>query len=136
MALTEAQIDSVFEIIEIPRATTVEQPVGNMGLTGQTFTESNEDFQLSVKVEARLAALSSTQQTRLITYIDKWDALGTQVYALDGGTGAIDGVSYSPADEMAEIKRRVKLLIGVYQMIDQVKKESKYESSTVIPVLN
>ena len=137
MALTEAQIDSVFEIIEVTRATSVEQPIGTMGLSGQTFTESNEDFQLSVKIEARLASLTSNQQTKLIVYIDKWDALGTQSFNMEAATtGAVGGINYDPDAERAEIKRRVKLLIGVYQMWQDVQKASKYESRSVIPVVN
>ena len=136
MALTEAQIEIVFEVLEVPRSSSVEMPTGRMGLTGTTFTESNTDFQLQSKIETRLSNLTSTQETRLIAYIEKWDSLGTQVYSLDGGTGGIDGVAYSPADELNRIQQRVKRLVGVYKMIEEIEMENRKGGSGFVPVLN
>jgi hypothetical protein len=137
MALTETQTDTVFEILEVPRSNSVDMPVGNMGITGQTYTEGNSEFKLQLKIESRITALSSAQETRLIAYGDQWEAIGTQVYTLDGGTGGIDGITYNPADELNRIQQRVKRLVGVYAMIEEIEMEnSKGAGGGFVPVLN
>jgi hypothetical protein len=136
MALTEAQIDTVFEIIDLPRSTSVEQPTGDMGVSGQTFLESNVDFQLQTKIETRLANLTASSQTKLIVMVDRWEDIGTQSWGLDGGTQGIDGFSYAPQTEGAEIQRRVKRLIGVYQILDEVKNTAVTKGPNIIPVIN
>ena len=135
MALTEAQIDSVFEICELPRATTVERPNSDMGLTSSTYQELNTDFQLQLKLEQRLAVLSTSQETKLIEYIDRWDSMSTCTTTVNGSVGGIGGVEFSPIDEMSMIQKRVQRLVGVYQMIDEIKYVQQ-RKSMVIPILN
>lgn len=136
MALTETQIDSVFEIIEIPRATSIEHPVGDMGLSSQTYSESNTAYQLTTKIESRLASLTSAQETRLTTYIARWEAIGTQTYDFSGGIGGgVDGITFSPQGEQENIRKRVQRLIGVYQIIDEIK-SSNNSGFTIVNVLN
>ena len=135
MALTEAQIDSVFEICELPRSTTVETPQGAMGLTGMTFRESNTEFQLQRKIEGRLASLSISQLSKLGEYIERWDAMGTSTTTISGSVGGIGGVDFSPTDELVLIQKRVMRLIGVYQIIDEIKSLNQ-RTGAVVPLLN
>jgi len=135
MPLSEEQIDTVFEIMDIPRSTTVEQPIGTMNLSAQTFQESNPEFQLQLKVEQRIASLSTSNQTRLIIMTDRWDALGTQDWVLDGGAGSINGISMAPQREGAEIQRRTKRLIGVYRMVEEIENKAADNNDGFISVL-
>ena len=134
MALTETQIDTVFEILELPRSSDVDMPTGTMGISGQTFYESNDDFKLQSKVETRLAALTSAQQTRIGTYIERWEAIGTRVASISGGVGGIQGVEYDPDTELMRIQERVKRLCNVYKYLDEIRMEKK--RGGVIPVFN
>ena len=134
MALTETKIDTVFEILELPRATSIDQPTGTMGISGQTFYESNAEFQLQTKIEARLAALTTAQQTRMTTYVERWDAIGTRVASISGGVGGIQGVEYDPDVGLARIQERVKRLCNVYRFLDEIRMEKTRGS--VIPVMN
>ena len=135
MALTEAQIDTVFVILELPRSSTVEMPVGRMGLTGQTFQESNSEFKLQVKIESRLSTLSANQLTKLVEYVDFWDATGIQTWTLSGSVGGLDGINQDPSSDLARVQERVRRLIGVYQIMDQIQME-KNDNNGFIPVLN
>ena len=134
MALSETNIDTVFEILELPRATSIDQPTGTMGLSGITFSESNTDFQLQTKVETRLAAMTTAQQTRMETYVERWDAIGTRVASISGGVGGIQGVEYDPDVELARIQERVKRLCNVYRFLDEIRMEKT--RGNVIPVIN
>jgi hypothetical protein len=138
MALTESQLDSVFEILELPRATSVDRPIGDMGLTAQTYAESNTDYQLQTKVEARLAALTSAQQTRMISYINQWESLDTTVASIDGSMGNMIGVNFDPDKERYKIQERVKRLCNVYAYLEEIQMEKNRNKggNSFIPVLN
>lgn len=138
MAITEAQKDSVFEILQLPRATSIDMPTDDgKGLTGQTYTQSNIEFQLSTKVEARINALTTEQQTRLISYINGWEALGTSIATIDGNLGSIVGISFDPEKEEAKITERVKRLLCVYQYREEIMMNSAQNrgSGRIIPVI-
>lgn len=112
MALTTGQKISLFEIIDTPYTGNVDEMYGKFGLSALTY-EVGDDQKVQLKIFDRLTNLTTDEEIVLKAYIDKWEAIGTKVYSLDGGTGGIDGVAYSPNDELMRIKERVKNLIPV-----------------------
>jgi len=134
--LSETQKDSVFEILEIPRSTSVDRPVGNMGLSGQVYSESNTNYQLQTLVEARLDALTSAQQTRMISYINQWESLDTTVASINGNLGPMVGINFNPDDERYKIQERVKRLCNVYTFLEEIQMEKNKNRLNFIPIIN
>jgi hypothetical protein len=112
MALTTGQKISLFEIIDTPYTGNVDEMYGKYGLSALTY-EVGDEQKVQLKIFDRLNSLTGDEETVLLAYVEQWQAIGTQVYNLDGGTGGIDGVSYNPNDELARIRERVKNLIPV-----------------------
>ena len=113
MALTISQKITLFEILEVPYDSTVDEPVDEFHLTGITHQPNNVDQQLQTKIINRLAALVSAEEAKLITYIERWEAIGTRVASISGGVGGIQGVEYDPDTELMRIQSRVKVIIPV-----------------------
>jgi hypothetical protein len=114
MALTTAQKLSLFEILEVPYQTTADSPVDEFKLSGETTSATATDA-LATKILSRISALSSDEETRLTTYITRWDELGTTRVAVNGGVAEVSGVSWSVEDELRAIQQRVKIIIPVLQ---------------------
>ena len=120
MAITDTQKVSLFQILEVPLFATVGLLHGESNLNQQPFTSINSDFQAKAAIEAHLSDLAANftgLETDLKTYLDKWDALGSQVYTLDDGG---DGVSYSPENERIELRRRVMVIVPYYRAHDEM----------------
>lgn len=130
MALTTAQKISLFEIINTPYTGDIDEMYGKYGLSAYTY-EVSDDGKVQLKIHSRLANMSAEEEAVLITYISKWEALGTQTYVLDGGVGGVNGVSYSVDIELERIRDRVKNLIPVRNYWEDVKKTSDFNSISI-----
>jgi hypothetical protein len=112
MALTTSQKISIFEIIDTPYTGNVDEMYGKFGLSALTY-EVSDDGKVQLKVLDRLNSLTADEETKLITYIDRWETLDTQTWTINGGTNGINGFEYSPEVELEKVRRRVKNLIPV-----------------------
>jgi len=125
MALTTAQKISLFEIIDTPYTGNVDEMYGKFGLSALTYEVSN-DGKVQLKVLARLAELKSEEETVLTAYIDKWQAIGTQIWTMDAGSiGSTSGFNISPDTELGRIRSRVKNLIPVRHYWENVEKSAQ-----------
>ncbi|MCK5610825.1 hypothetical protein KAR91_53625 [Candidatus Pacearchaeota archaeon] len=135
MPLSETQIDSVFEIMQYPRSTTIDRPEpGTYGLTSTPFSETNPDFQLTLKIEARLSALSAEQQVRIIGYIQKWDSYDVISTTLSGNLSSMTGIDFDLDKERAKIRERVKQLCQVYSSLNEIQ-TTKGNGGGFVPVI-
>jgi hypothetical protein len=135
MALTDTQKVSLFQILEVPLFDTVGLLHGESNLNQQPFSSGSSDFQAKAAIEAHLTDLSANYaglETELKTYLDQWDALGTQTWVLDGGTGGIDGISQSPDSERMEIRRRVLVIVPYYRAHDEMRRSDQLDPNITI----
>lgn len=112
MALTTAQKIALFEILEEPYTDSVDVPIDNYGLDAITV-EASSGMQLQAKIIARLAALTSDEEARLLSYIAEWDTIGTSTVRIEGSVGGLQGVAYLPDERLRRIKSRVQVIIPV-----------------------
>ena len=113
MALTTSQKISLFEIIDTPYSGDVDEMYGKYGLSALTYTVADND-KVRIKILDRLSNLTAEEEAVLTTYIDRWQAIGTQTWAMDAGSmGATAGMTISPDVELVRIRERVKNLVPV-----------------------
>ena len=117
MALSDAEKMSLFEILEVPYATEYHTADGMGTLSAQTDVSGASQGSAKTAIESYLTDdLSSAAETRLQTYIARWDTLSTKHVRMNGGAvGQIGGVERDPEDEREEIRKRVKLLVPFYK---------------------
>jgi hypothetical protein len=133
MALTTAQKITLFEIIDTPYTGNVDEMYGKFGLSALTY-EVSDDGKVQLKVLSRIAELTTDEENFLLVYLDKWEALGTQAWRLDGGTSGIQGIGNAPQDEREIIRQRVKVLIPVRHYWENVKQSAAQSGSAGISV--
>lgn len=133
MSLTEAQKITLFEILEVPYSGSVDIPSDDYRLDAITRDSSNSDYALISKITSRLSELTTAEETRLISYITEWDALGLDVTDLSGSVGGISGITDIPATKRMLIQARVKITIPVIKYISELSNSNQNISS--IPVI-
>lgn len=134
MALTTSQKISLFEIIDTPYTGNVDRMYGEYGLSALT-TVVSDDGKVQLKILSRLTELTSAEETVLITYIDRWQAIGTQTWTMDAGAvGTTSGINMSPDVELSRIRDRVKNLIPVRHYWENVQKSAAESGSAGISV--
>ena len=134
MALTTSQKISLFEIIDTPYTGKVDEMYGKYGLSALTY-EVDSSSKVQLKVLSRIAGLTEDEETYLLTLIDRWQSIGTQVWTMDSGaTGATSGVSMSPEGELQRIRDRVKILIPVRHYWENVEKSAMESGSAGISI--
>lgn len=130
MALTTSQKISIFEIIDTPYTGNVDEMYGKFGLSALTY-EVSDDGKVQLKVLDRLNSLTADEETKLITYIDRWETLDTQTWTINGGTSGINGFEYSPEVELEKVRRRVKNLIPVRHYWETVEQSAAGKSISI-----
>jgi len=120
MALTTAQTMTVFEILEVPYDGSVDEPMDEFNLLALTHDVSAAAQALQAKIMSRLTALTTDEETRLLTYVSKWESIDLNMVALSGGMGTVTGVEYDPGYAMKEIQRRVKNIIPVMRYLHEI----------------
>lgn len=112
MALTAAQITQVYEIFGVPQ-NGVGQIVGAIATPFGPVCDSCDVSALVSKIDARLAALTATQITRVSSLLTRWDAVtSSSPLRVEGSSGARGTVADHPA-ERALIRTALSNLIGV-----------------------
>ena len=120
MALTTAQKISLFLIINTPYTGDVDEMYGKHGLSALTY-EVSDDGKVQLKILNRLATLTAEEEAVVVQYVDRWQALGTQIYTFDGSIGETSGIAFSPQAEREEIRMQLTNLIPVRHYWDDVK---------------
>lgn len=110
MALAQSYVDLVFEVFGIPQADSIlwidgAWTTGKTQLTGAITTSVDEILVL-------IAALTATQETRLIVLLDEWRAVSTTGIKLKPNV-ANEGVDRDPARERRLIKQRIFVMIPI-----------------------
>ena len=86
MALTSAQITQVYEILGVPQ-NGVGQVVGAIATPFGPVCDSCDFGALITKIDARLAALTTTQIARVGNLLTRWDAIGSTSPLRVSGSG-------------------------------------------------
>jgi len=127
MALSTSQKMTLFEIIDTPYTGDVDEMYGKFGLSALTY-EVGIESKVQLKILDRLTKLTSEEEQKLLTYIDRWEAIGTNPTSVDAGSfGTSSGMTYSTDAELARIQKRVKNIITVrhyYENVQQSAAES------------
>jgi hypothetical protein len=128
MALSDAQKMALFQVLEVPLFDTVGLLHGESNLNQQPFSSGSSDFQAKAAIEAHLADISanySGYETELKVLLDRWQDLGTQPWALNGGTQGIDGFAYTPNDERLEIRKHVINIVPFYRAHEEMRRSDE-----------
>ena len=120
MALSTAQKIALFDILETPYDGTVDEMIGEFGLSSVLRTANSDSQKLQTKIASRLAALNTDEENVLIQYINQWQLIGSNVAAVDGSIGGVNGVTYDPTHHLMRIQKSVKNLIPVMQYREEI----------------
>lgn len=112
MALTNDEIELVYEVLEIPNTTDVLVVEGMFG-TGSAF-QNGAVLTTKTLIDARLAALSQSREDRLRQLLVEWKAVATTGVKLSP-LGENEGVDRNPARERSLLRKRIETLIGVFR---------------------
>lgn len=122
---TEANEIVLFEILGIPFLASGEGYVvsDNFG-TIRTASTINPSAVIRVDVERILVSMTAAVVVRLVTYITRWEAIGTETMRQEGGSiGDVSGVTLDYRDERALIRERVQNLVPVYKQWEYLQKQ-------------
>ena len=134
MALTTAQKITMFEIIDTPYTGNVDEMYGKYGLSALTY-EVGDAGKVQIKVLDRLANLTADEEAYLLNYVDQWQAIGTQMWTMNGGSmGTTSGMDISPDVELERIRQRVKVLVPVRHYWENVQQSAAQSGSAGISV--
>jgi len=109
MALTTQQELALFEVLEVPFATSVgDLSIDDDHLLAQVRQVTEANKAAKTVIQSWHQSLTSEVEAQLVIYLNQWIALGVDMTVIDQGSiGSIAGVSDSPAVEREEIRRRV-----------------------------
>src|SRR6185295_8488421 len=113
MALSAAQITQVYEILGVPQSGSAEI-VGAMATPFGPVCDSCDLSALVTRIDARLAALSTTQIARVSSLLTRWDAITSSSPLQVSGPGHSGGTVADHPQERANIRREIINLVGVF----------------------
>jgi hypothetical protein len=121
---TEAQYQTLFEILEIPYSSdgsiyTVTQN-GDASYTGNSWDAVALQKAYS-GVYIWISGMSASGQAVLSGLLSEWDALGSDMTRIDGGSiGDISNLTYSAPDRRERIAQRVKIRVPFYRKHEEI----------------
>ena len=115
MALTTGQKITLYEVLQVPFADSIEIPVDQYKMDAVTYKTSNPEKQLQIKIEQRLAGLPQEVEDRLVESLNQWDAINSNTVVLNGSIGGVQGMEYDPTVQLERISSRIKVIIPVMQ---------------------
>ena len=115
MSLTIDQSITLYEILQVPYSDTVTMPIDEFFMTSIEYVTSNETQKMQTRITDRINNLGVTGTSRLVTWLDQWDALSTNTVSISGSMGGINGVEFDPDVQLERIASRVKVLVPVMQ---------------------
>ena len=110
MALTDAEKHVVYEIMDVPNATSVLNLTSDYG-TGSRFRNMAVTTG-KTSIDAILDALAADLETRLRALLVEWAAVSTSATRLKANT-ANQGVDRDPRNIRNLIRRRVRVIVPV-----------------------
>lgn len=129
--LSVAQKIALFDILETPYAGSVDKPTGEFRLSATTHTPNSDSQKLQTKITDRLNSMVTEEETVLIQYISRWQMIGTNVAVVDGSVGGVNGATYSPLSEQGMIQKKVRNLISIMEMHDEITLAKQQGQSSV-----
>jgi hypothetical protein len=129
MAFTETQYQTLFEILEVPYSTDGSQYL----LTAQgdaVYTGGSADSVALQKAYTGITnwvtGMTASGLAVLSGLLTEWDALGSDMTAIAGGTvGDIGGITYSAEDRRNRIAQRVRIRVPFFRAHDQILRRPK-----------
>jgi len=116
MALSTSNKITLFVILNKSYTGTVDKPLGDFDLTFQAHYPASLEQDLKTKINSRLDALDTDEETWLIEQINHWKMYDASSATMtDGAVGSIAGVNFDPEKEQSKIKRNILHLIPVYR---------------------
>jgi hypothetical protein len=115
--LTTARKIALFEALEVPYSTSYNTLSGVATLSAQTDVSGASQAAAKTSIENYLAAATAADgENELITYLDRWIAIGTKVANVQGGSvGDLQGVTMNYEDEKRVLRERIKILVPYYK---------------------
>jgi hypothetical protein len=117
MALTAAQRETVFEILNIPSFDRIGLMVDPDNLATFAIDYGDSAKRTSAYVDGILNLIASTypaKEAMLLDYIDKWDTISTDPAKQENGAvGNLTGFTDDPTVELKIIRGRVERIIGI-----------------------
>lgn len=121
--LTKKQEIALFKILEVPYSTMGNRVVGD-NLLVETHSVTGASRAAKTTITSFLASeiyTDSEVEEELVSLIDLWISIGTDVTAIENGAvGDISGISDSAAAEKEEIRRQVLVLVPFYRYADEL----------------
>lgn len=118
MALTDAQVSTIFEIIALPESGTttlitdlVHYPYSNTG-TWEPGWNVGDLSALVTRIKANIAAMSSTTEARVTSLLDDWDEMGSSNLKVTASQQAA-GVLVDYKGQREHIREEIGNLIGL-----------------------
>ena len=127
MAYTEAQYQTLFEILEIPYTSDGQiytlTNAGDANYTGNSYDAIALQKAYS-GVYIWVSGMSASGQAVLSGMLTEWDALGSDMTRIDNGTiGDINGITYSAPDRRERIAQRVKIRVPFYRKHEEIRRQ-------------
>jgi hypothetical protein len=124
VAYTEAQYQTLFEVLEIPFTSdgsiwTLTQQ-GDAAYSGMSWDSIALQKAYS-GVYIWVSGMTASGQEILSGLLAEWDALGSDMTRIDNGNiGDINGVTYSAEDRRNRIAQRIKIRVPYYRAQDAI----------------
>lgn len=121
MAITTAQKIILFEILETPYLGKIDQPLGDFNLSSIEHQPVNDAQKLQFRINDRLAAFTTDEENYMVQLLNEWAMIGSNIAAVNGSIGGVNGATYDPLLARQTIQRRMRNFIGVASMIEEIK---------------
>jgi len=127
VAYTEAQYQTLFEILEIPYTSDGSiytlTNAGDAAYTGISWDSVALQKAYS-GVYIWVSGMSASGQAVLSGMLTEWDALGSDMTRIDNGTiGDINGITYSAPERRERIAQRVKIRVPYYRKHEEIRRQ-------------
>lgn len=125
MALTDAQNQLLFEILEVPFSS--DGQLWQLTAAGDVVGTGNSlDFHILnlayTQILTWVSGMSGVALDSLTGLLSDWDDLGNDESSLEGGSlGGIAGLTYRAADERNRIALKVRTRVPFYRRVEELR---------------
>ena len=124
MALTDPQMMALFEILEVPYTSDgtiyTLTPQGDAAYTGISYDSIALQKAYS-GIQTWVSGMSGSGLDKLTGLLTNWDALGSDMTSIDGGSiGDIQGITYSAERNRERIAKKVRGIVPYYRSYDLI----------------
>ena len=124
MALTDPQMMSLFEILEVPYTSDgtiyTLTPQGDAAFTGISYDSIALQKAYS-GIQTWVSGMSGSGLDKLTGLLTNWDALGSDMTSIDGGSiGDIQGITYSAERNRERIATKVRGIVPFYRNHEKI----------------